>query len=376
MNQRERFLKTVQHEEPDRLLYYVQGFIGNSFNEWIEKIEPDIPDDQVVIDSMFGDRTVRNWIGDDFVEFAVTAPNGYPNVSLEEKPGCSVSPFGSITFNGKTYAGKPYSWYVGPMFDTLEKRSAFYEAHGEPWDEHFYPPDELFVYYHKKLEYLEHQDYPWMPITRGGSIWEYLFEGLGPKQLSYLSRKDPAALHRIVNEITAPVKYCTKRMLEEGALVVGLADDMGQKDRPLVSPKMFEEFVVPAYRELIGLAHKHGAYFWLHSCGNITELLPLLVDCGLDVWQTLEPASGVNLAEVKEKYGDRITFAGAIDYSRTVTFGTPDEIDAHVRKVLKAGMPGGGYIAGPSHDIMDVPLANVIQARDLVKKLGVYPCTL
>ena len=69
-----------------------------------------------------------------------------------------------------------------------------------------------------------------------------------------------------------------------------------------------------------------------------------------------------------------MTFAGAIDYSRTVPFGTPAEIDAHVRKVLKAGMPGGGYIAGPSHDIMDVPLASVMQARDLVKKLGVYPC--
>jgi uroporphyrinogen decarboxylase len=165
-------------------------------------------------------------------------------------------------------------------------------------------------------------------------------------------------------------------MLEEGALVVGLADDMGQKDRPLLSPKAFEEFIAPAYKELIDMAHKRGAFFWLHSCGNITELLPTLVKCGLDVWQTLEPASGVDLAGVKERFGDKMTFAGAIDYSRTVPFGNPAEIDAHVRKVLKAGMPGGGYIAGPSHDIMDVPLASVIQARDLVKKLGVYPCRI
>jgi hypothetical protein len=70
MNQLERFPSTVGHEEPDRLLYYVQGFTGNSLNEWVDKVEPDIPDEQVVIDSDIGDRTVRNWIGDDFIGFA------------------------------------------------------------------------------------------------------------------------------------------------------------------------------------------------------------------------------------------------------------------------------------------------------------------
>ncbi len=185
--------------------------------------------------------------------------------------------------------------------------------------------------------------------------------------------KNPSALHQIIDDITRPMKYCMQREVEAGAMVIGMFDDMGQKERPLLSPKLFDEFLAPEYRDMIQIAHKAGAYFWLHSCGNITELLPSLVDCGLDVWQTLEPASGVNLAEVKEKYGDKMTFTGAIDYSNTLPFGTPEEIETHIKNVLRAGMPGGGYIAGPSHDVMDVPLANVILGRDLVKKYGVYP---
>lgn len=373
MNQRDRFLKIINHEEPDHVMMYVQGFIGNTLNEWREKIEDILTDEEIFLDPMFGDRTIRQWIGDDFIEFAIHAPHGYPRVEYPGKSNSTISPFGSITFHGGEYAGKPYSWYIGPCFDSLEKRNSFYAEHGEPWDERFWPPDHLFDEFHKKLRYLEEKNYPWMPLNRTGSLWEWLFEGLGPSHVSYLMRSKPAELRKIIDQIIRPVRYCTKRLLEEGALVVGISDDMGQKGRPLLSPKLFDEFLAPAYKQLTDMTHKAGGYFWLHSCGNITELLPGLINTGVDVWQTLEPASGVDFSYVKATYGDKLTLVGGVDASRLLPFGTNAQVETHTKERLKIGMPNGGYCIGPSHDIMDVPLANYIKMRDTVRKYGQYP---
>lgn len=376
MNQRERFLKTIHHEEPDRLMIYHNGFIGNTFNEWRNRFEDTLTDEEVVIDPQFGDRTTRKWIDDDFVEFAVHFPQQYPSVNYPEKENTTISPFGSITYHGGTYAGRPYSWYIGPAFDTLEKREKFYAEHGKPWEDRFMPPETQFKDIKTKLHYLDEQNYPWMPLNRMGSIWEWLFEGLGPRQVSYLSRKDPTALHRIIDENLKGIKYCSQRMLEEGAMVIGVSDDLGQKDRPLLSPKVFDEFLVPAYQQLTNMAHKYGGFFWLHSCGNITELLPSIIRVGIDAWQTLEPASGVDFALVKEKYGDKLALVGGVDASRLLPFGTKQEVVEHTKQRMKVGMPGGGYIVGCSHDIMDIPLDNFIAFRDTVRKYRNYPCQL
>ena len=140
MNQRERFLKIIQHEEPDRVMVYHNGFIGNTFNEWRDKIEDTLTDEDIVLDRVFGDRTTRAWIDDDFVEFAVNFPHNYPRIEYKEKENSTISPFGSINFHGGTYAERPYSWYIGAAFDTLEKREEIYAEYGNPWDERFLPP--------------------------------------------------------------------------------------------------------------------------------------------------------------------------------------------------------------------------------------------
>jgi hypothetical protein len=353
-------------------MVYHNGFIGNTFNEWRDKIEDTLTDEDVVLDPVFGDRTTRAWIDDDFVEFAVNFPHNYPRIEYKEKENSTISPFGSINFHGGTYAGRPYSWYIGPAFDTLEKREAIYAEYGNPWDEQYLPPEEAFKEIKTKLQSLEERDYPWMPLNRLGSIWEYIFEGLGPRQIAYLSRKNPSALHQILEENMKSLYYCNERIIEEGAMVIGVSDDMGYKDHPLLSPNLFEEFLAPLYKRLTDLAHKHGAFFWLHSCGNITELLSNIIAAGVDAWQTLEPASGVDFKYVKETYGDKLTLVGGIDASRILPFGTKEEVIAHTRGRLEVGKPGGGYIAGCSHDLMDIPLENLIACRDTIREYGKY----
>ncbi len=375
MNQRERFLKTVAHEEPDRAQILYLGFIGNSFNEWLDKYEEDLEDEDILIDPMFGDRTPRQWLNDDFVFFSVHGPQGYTSMktTIDGKEGYSIDAYGKISYQGKNYAGKPYTWYVGPYFDSLEKRENFYAEHGKPWDEKYLPKEKAFKEYRKKIEYLEKNDFPWMPLSPSGSMWEHIFEGLGPGLVARLMRKDPQNMHRIIEENLKPIKYCQKRMLEEGAHVVGLYDDMGQKGRALVSPKNFDRFLRPHYQELVDMAHKAGAHFFLHSCGNITALLPSLVEIGVDIWQTVEPASLIDFADVVDRFGDKITFAGGICASAILPFEPLEKVKAHIMDQLKTGLPNGGYIPGPSHDLMDVPVERIALMRDMIAKYAEYP---
>ena len=77
---------------------------------------------------------------------------------------------------------------------------------------------------------------------------------------------------------------------------------------------------------------------------------------------------------MKENHGDKLTLIGGFDSTDTMSFGTPQDVIADVKKCLKAAMPGGGYIAGTSHRIINVPIENVKAMVDTIHTFGNYPC--
>ena len=113
-----------------------------------------------------------------------------------------------------------------------------------------------------------------------------------------------------------------------------------------------------------------------HSCGYIDKLLPDMVDGGLDCIEALEPAAGVDLAHLKETLGDRVSFMGGMDATRTLSFGTPKEVEEEVKRCIKAAAVGGGYFAGPSHNILNVPWENILAFRAAIEKYRKYPLKL
>ena len=98
-----------------------------------------------------------------------------------------------------------------------------------------------------------------------------------------------------------------------------------------------------------------------HTCGAVRELIPRFLDCGLDILQSLQPeAAGMDPRGIKSDYGDRLSFQGGISIQRVLPRGKIDEIRLHVRDVLAAMAPGGGYIGGTAHNIQaDVPLSGI-----------------
>ncbi len=280
MNQRERFLKIIQHEEPDRVMVYHNGFIGNTFNEWRDKIEDTLTDEDIVLDQFSGDRTTRAWIDDDFVEFAVNFHIIIHESNTKKKKILRSVRSGLLTSMAVPMPDDPIRGTSEQHLTHWRSVRKFMQNMVIRGMKQFLPPEEAFTEIKTKLHSLEERDYPWMPLNRLGSIWEYIFEGLGPRQIAYFSRKNPSALHQILKENMKSLYYCNERLLEEGAMVIGVSDDMGYKDHPLLSPNLFEEFLAPLYKRLTDLAHNHGAFFLVAFVWKHYRIAPEYYCCG------------------------------------------------------------------------------------------------
>ncbi|HOZ47474.1 MAG TPA: uroporphyrinogen decarboxylase family protein [Candidatus Hydrogenedentes bacterium] len=151
-------------------------------------------------------------------------------------------------------------------------------------------------------------------------------------------------------------------------------DDFGSQGGPLVSEAMWLEFLEPGFRQYIELAHAYGVRVIHHTCGGVRPLIPHLIDAGLDVLQSLQPeAEGMEPRALKRDFGDRLVFHGGLSIQRTLPFGTPDDVRAEVRDRIDALAPGGGYILCTAHNLQaDVPLANVDALLGAYRDLGAY----
>ena len=97
-----------------------------------------------------------------------------------------------------------------------------------------------------------------------------------------------------------------------------------------------------------------------HSCGDIQEIFPDLIEIGLDCYQTVQPEI-YDLKNIKEEFGDRLCFWGAISTQRDMPTMTPEELKAKISETAALMRKGGGYILAPTHAIpQDVPPQNVI----------------
>ncbi|RLI37497.1 hypothetical protein DRO55_01205 [Candidatus Bathyarchaeota archaeon] len=147
---------------------------------------------------------------------------------------------------------------------------------------------------------------------------------------------------RIIGKLGEFNYKAAKNLLETGVHSIGWVDDLGYNKGMFISPKIYEEIIYPWHRRLIDLAHKHGAFVNMHSHGNINAIFHLLVDAKLDVINPVGPSDNMDLKELKEKFGDRITLQGGI--SKFIGEMTLDELREHIKDRLSIGSPGGGYI--------------------------------
>ncbi|MFC1692889.1 uroporphyrinogen decarboxylase family protein [Candidatus Latescibacterota bacterium] len=148
--------------------------------------------------------------------------------------------------------------------------------------------------------------------------------------------------------------YCKQLELWAGTEVEGLffMDDWGAQDTLLINPNLWREIFKPLYRDYIDIAHRHGKYAFMHSDGHITDIIPDLIELGLDALNS--QLFCMNIDDLGELFRGRLTFWGEIDRQHLLPYGTTEDIVRAVRSVKNAFYSDGGVIAqcefGPGAD--------------------------
>ncbi|MFZ2656872.1 MAG: uroporphyrinogen decarboxylase family protein [Victivallales bacterium] len=128
-------------------------------------------------------------------------------------------------------------------------------------------------------------------------------------------------------------------------------EDMGLKERPFMSPAMYEDIMQPGHARLFEYAHAKGKKVIVHSCGFVEPLVPGLVDAGMDCLQAMEVKAGMDMPRIAKKFGGKISFCGNIDI-RIIASNDRRQIDAELeRKILPLADAGSGFIVHSDHSI-------------------------
>jgi uroporphyrinogen decarboxylase len=148
-------------------------------------------------------------------------------------------------------------------------------------------------------------------------------------------------------------------------------DDFGTQSAPFISPDMFETFISPYFSERIKRTKELSkCYYWHHSCGSVVDLIDEIIKCGVDILNPIQTsATGMEPESLKERFGDRIVFWGAVDVQKFLPAAKVEEIPRHIKLLIETMGKNGGYVMAPAHEIQeDVPAENIVAWVETVKK--------
>lgn len=184
---------------------------------------------------------------------------------------------------------------------------------------------------------------------------------MGFERIAFSLYEDPQLLHDLFRICTDFSLEAVRQQAAAGVEAIWISDDFGDSSRGFLKPHHFEQFVLPYIDELAQAISGFGLPALLHSCGHIKEYLPGLSQTRLSAVHPMQRTAGMDLGWMKTQYGDRFCLIGNIDSSRTLPFGTPDEVRAEVRQAIEIAAPGGGYILASDHSLHDgIPVENIL----------------
>ena len=162
-------------------------------------------------------------------------------------------------------------------------------------------------------------------------------------------------LDRIVEYNLAIVESAAKHKIDG----IFFGDDWGQQEGLIMGPKLWRKLIKPRTARMYKKTRDAGLKVFIHSCGDVEEIFPDLIEIGVDVFNPFQPEA-FDVYKIKKEFGDKISFFGGMSTQKTLPFGTPDDVKRETRKLLDGIGRNGGYIFSPAHATpKDVPLQNI-----------------
>lgn len=352
MTPRERVLCALEHRKPDRVPIH------------------DSPWDTTVVrwhqEGLPAGCTPTDYFGYAFRAFDFDISFQLPEVVLQETDAYTIvrNSLGAVVKNWKHATSTP--GYLD--FAIKDRRS---------WEE--YKPllswnDRRVDWQSSFARFQAEKEAGWFCHFAGAMGYDRSQGFVGSERLLMAMIDDPAWVRDMFATGVQLLMDGAEEMMGRGFAFNGafLYDDMGYRNGPLFSPRMYRELLFPFHKRIVDFFHGKGLKVILHSCGCVKPLIPDLIKAGFDCLQPLEVKAGMDLIELKRLYGDHLAFMGGIDV-RLMALDDPKPLEEEIRRKFAVAMKDGAYIYHSDHSVPDnVSFANYCRAMEMVEKYGRY----
>ena len=337
MNRKDRFLAALRRKVPDRVPMF------------------DFLFQQPLFEALIG-RRPEGYNGRDAVECALALDHdgvwlpfggfsGYQPQYLAENV--------YVDEWGTTYQKNESSWPIDAPIDYPIKTRADLKG--------YRPPDPTLPGRAAEIEIardMDHDDIALLGGVQGPLTTLWLL--MGYEAISFALYDDPSLIAELCAISNEFFKEAARRSVEAGCVGIWVSEDLGDSSRGFFRLEHYRKYLLPPFIELVDYVDSLGVPALLHSCGHITDYLEDLAQTKIASLHPLQRTAGMDLGEVKARYGDRFCIIGNIDSSRTLPYGTPDEVAAEVREAIDIAAPGGGYVLASDHSLHDgIPVENI-----------------
>ena len=403
MKSRERVIKALRHQEPDRMpidfgAMRSTGIMAIAYNHLkrhlgIETGATRLYDTGQQLAEV--EEQVRQRFGVDVVDLTYTFPDApIPNPewrpwTLPDGSPCLApadwrpEPDGEGGWvrrddEGRVVARMPRDvLYFEGCYHPLENATTLADVDAYDWP---VVDDERLEYLHERAKWLYHNtDYAIM-APFGGNILE---RGQGLRGwdsfLMDLVGNRPFADYLMDKMVEAHVRNLERFFAAVGDYIqiVQMGDDLGTQDRPQLRPEVYRETIHPRHKVVYQWVHTHypNVAVFLHCCGSVYDLVPDLIDEGVDALNPVQTsAAKMDPVALKASFGDRITFwGGGCDTQSVLPNATPEEVRRHVRERVAIFKPGGGYVFNQVHNVQaNVAPENVVAMFEAALESAAY----
>ncbi len=350
MNSRERYIETMKFGTPDKIPFSPGGPRQSTLNRWYtEGLDKDREWYQVLLEEIGvvedksdiprADHGVNFLMEPMFEEKVLEHKNGHYVVQDWKGNICEISDEFDVSYLRNAVDFVTRAWIKCPVENHAdwEDMKTRYNFDGR------YPDD-----FEDRVKILKQRDYT-CTIGLHGPFWQ-LREWCGFEGLCMFMIEEPEFVAEMANFWMEFVSKNMARLLDSGVVdIIFINEDMAYKEKSMISPAMTREFIMPSWTRWGKEAHQAGvSLIELDSDGKVDELLPLMIEAGVDVNLPIEVAAGNDIVEYRKTFGKKMAYYGGID-KRCIAKG-----GAVIEEELARNEPvvrDGGFIPGCDHGV-------------------------
>jgi uroporphyrinogen decarboxylase len=364
---RERYVKTLTFDHPDRIFYSFGNPRKSTIDAWRMQGLPQMSDidDYEFPEEFYGfvgmERLLMLPVETDAwprFEMRVIEENEHGRIWVDET-GVTIHDAGeNLTtpgFRTRSFLSHP----VKNREDWIRMRNEHFDPHAPGR----YPDNWV-----EQIEQLSAHTLP-LQVAIQGPYWKTR-EWVGFERLSTMFYDDPTLVHDMMEHVTDFTITLLERALQDVEVdAVFIREDMAYKQHAMLSPRMFREFILPRYIRWANFFRDRGVPIIIVDCdGYVGELIPLWIEAGMNATYPIEIAAGNDPLEIRKKYGKALAFIGCID-KREIR--SKERTYQEVMKKIPWLIEQGGCLPGIDHAVPpDVPLRGYLYMCELIKALA------